>query len=124
MTKKVRGNNDGTLMVHPGYQFGAVCCGTTRVPTYAVVGCVRGGDSVDRVADDYRLTRLQVLTACWWETHCALNIPPSRRRQADRELVRDWGTWHEEASQILGGWKRAEGVPPEECPDPPGVSGG
>lgn len=92
---------DGSLLIHPGYQFGAVCCGTTRTPAMAVAGCVFAGDNVDQVADDYGLTRLQVLTACWWLVDDAQR--QHRPSASERRVIEAWGHWFDMASRILGG---------------------
>lgn len=106
-----RGDEDGTLMIHPGYQFGRVCCGTSRVPASVVAGSVFAGDLVDQVAGDYELTRLQVLTACWWYVDRTRH--KQRPTKQDRRILAAWGDWAEDALAILGGHT------PGPCPDPP-----
>lgn len=102
---------DGTLTIHPGYQFGEVCVGLTRVPAHAVASCVFAGDNLDDIADGYDLTRLQVLTACWWYVEQAQG--QRRRSRAEQRLVDAWGDWGSAATGILGGWQKGP------CPDPP-----
>lgn len=106
-----RGAEDSTLMIHPGIQFGQVCCGDTRVPASVVAGCVFAGDSVDSTAESYELSRLMVLTACWW--YVDRRSRTGRRTKADQRIVAAWGAWADEAQMILGHHK------PGPCPDPP-----
>ena len=106
-----RGDEDGTLMIHPGYQFGAVCVGSSRVTASTVAGSVFAGDSVDSVAEDYDLTRLQVLTACWWWVQRA--VESSRHTKAQTRLIDVWGQWASDAGWRLGGYSS------EPCADPP-----
>lgn len=108
-----RGDADGTLMIHPGYQFGDVCCGTTRVPAHSVAACVFAGDSVDVISDAYALPRTQILTACWWYATDAAR--QHRKTAHEKRIVTAWGDWAFEAHMILGGHR------PGPCPDPPEV---
>jgi uncharacterized protein (DUF433 family) len=57
---------DGILL-HPLIQFGAPCIKGTRIPTRAVWGMVRGGDSVQRVAESYRVSEKEIEAAVNWE---------------------------------------------------------
>lgn len=59
-------HDEPVLSIDPRRQFGKVCIIGTRVPADSVAGCVAAGDSVDEVAEDYGVSRDQVLTACWW----------------------------------------------------------
>jgi uncharacterized protein (DUF433 family) len=57
---------DGILM-HPLIQFGAPCIKGTRIPTRAVWGMVKGGDSIERVVRAYRITEDEAEAAVSWE---------------------------------------------------------
>ena len=56
-----------SIMLDPLIQFGAPCIKDTRVPTRAVWGMIRAGDSVERVARSYRITEEEVRAAVSWD---------------------------------------------------------
>lgn len=89
------------LTIDPRRSFGAVCVRHTRVRAETLAGYVYAGDSVDSVADDYDLDRVDVLMACWY---CARHDPDFKR----------WRKWGERAGHHLGGWE-----PLADLPDPP-----
>jgi uncharacterized protein (DUF433 family) len=54
---------DGRIVINPRVVHGKPVIRGTRVMVSVVVGAVAGGDSVEQVADDYRITREDVLAA-------------------------------------------------------------
>ena len=50
---------------------GSPCVKGTRTPTWVFPGMLKGGDSVEALADGYRLTEEQVLNALKWEQQLA-----------------------------------------------------
>lgn len=103
------------LIIDPGIQFGRPCVPGTRVPAAALAGLVAAGENVDQTADDYDVTRQDVLLACWWAADVALLLPKSRRDQFRQRLVDAWRDWHHQASGVFGGWE------PGPLTDPPKV---
>ena len=99
-----------TIVIDPAIQFGQPCVANTRAPAEAVAGCVWAGDTVDAVAEDYDITRADVLIACWWH---ATNHHPSRR---DKAKAAAWRKWAEDNHRTLASWSGAD---PSTCPDPP-----
>lgn len=57
---------DGVLL-DPRIQFGAPVVKGTRVPTRAIWGMTEGGDSIEFVANAYRITADEVKQAVAWE---------------------------------------------------------
>lgn len=107
------------LTIDPGMQFGAVCMAGTRVPADSVAGSVAAGDSVDAVAEDYGVTREEVLVACWW--HVTDGEAARSRAKWALSVRRAWGdgrlagSWAHNAAMILGGHR------PGPLADPPDV---
>ena len=60
------------ILVHPQIQFGASCIKGTSVPTKAIWGMVKGGDSIDLVARAYRLEEDEINAAIQWEDTLAI----------------------------------------------------
>lgn len=72
------------------------------IPTNAVAGMFASGEGLETVAEDYDLTRHEVLLALWHEA--VYGGHPG------------WRAWSEEAGAVLGGWR---GSPDTlEPPDP------
>lgn len=101
------------LTIDPRRQFGRVCVEGTRVPADAIAKNVAAGDGVDRVADDYQITREQVLLCCLWYSWECLSI----RRNFERKVAKAWDKWADEALYVLGGHK------PGPLADPPEIDG-
>ena len=55
------------ILMHPQIQFGASCIKGTSVPTKAIWGMVKGGDSIELVARSYRLEEDEIDAAIKWE---------------------------------------------------------
>lgn len=104
------------LTIDPRRQFGRVCIEGTRVPAESVAACVAGGDSVDETADNYNVTRDQVLLACWWY---AWNV--EGRGKFAKAIRAAWNgedyetSWTTRAIRVLGGHE------PGPLEDPPEV---
>lgn len=77
------------VVIDPAVAYGAA---TIRgVPTGAVAGMVRAGETLATVADEYDLTLCEVILACWFEgTH-------GRYRK-------QWKAWADAVALGLGGW--------------------
>lgn len=96
--------SDPVLTIDPKRQFGRVCIEGTRVPAEVVAQCVAAGDSVDETADDYGITRDQVLLACWWYATSGAG-----RSKFDRAIRAAWigedleASWTTRAAMVLGG---------------------
>lgn len=59
------------ILMHPQIQFGAPCITGTRIPTRTIWGMVKGGDSIDLVAQSYRLDEYEIQKALEWEESLA-----------------------------------------------------
>ncbi len=96
-------------------RFGAPTIRNSQVSVEAVVGMVWAGEQVDVVADEYGLTRADVLVAAWFAGTYGL---PGRRRQLAATPLwrRRWGAWAESVQEDL--W-RASTVDYSAIPDPP-----
>ena len=55
------------VRLHPRIQFGAPCIENTRIPTAAIYGMVKGGDSPEFTAKSYRISIESVEAALDWE---------------------------------------------------------
>jgi uncharacterized protein (DUF433 family)/DNA-binding transcriptional MerR regulator len=55
------------VTLKPDVQFGAPCVAGTRIPTAAIAGMIRAGDSIRYVAQSYGLTGATVERALEWE---------------------------------------------------------
>jgi len=62
------------------------------ISTAAIAGMVMAGEDVTAVADDYSISRHEVLLACWHE-----GIHGVYRTE--------WGRWAERIQPRLGGWE-------------------
>lgn len=68
------------------------------IPVAAIADRVWAGEGVDAVADDYELTRADVIVACWYAGQYGL---PSDRRPplaATRLWRHRWGDWADQAN--------------------------
>lgn len=92
------------VYVEPSVRFGYPHI--NGVSTDAIAGMVWAGESVAVVADDYGMTRAEVLVACWFE---ARHGPSSTYRSA-------WKPWAEAAGQAM--WNTRT-VDYDAIPDPP-----
>ena len=109
---------DGSLTIHPAYAFGAVCVGGTAIPAGTVAGRLWAGDTLTVIADDYGISRIQAVTACWWWVQSTYYVAPSRRTALEKQIVECWYEWSVNAGLHLGGHG---GRNPADCPLPPGV---
>ena len=68
------------MEVYPGITMGSeVRLGKpkgTRIAVATVLGRFAGGDKIEDIQDDYRLTREQVMSALAYATHVAEHLPP------------------------------------------------
>lgn len=55
------------ILMHPQIQFGASCIKGTSVPTKAIWGMIKGGDSIELVARSYKLEEDEINAAIQWE---------------------------------------------------------
>jgi uncharacterized protein (DUF433 family) len=91
-----------TIQISPAVKFGRPHI--KGVSCEAIAGLVMAGESLNRVADDYDLSRHEVLLACWHEgIHGGYQD--------------EWGVWAEAVQLKLGGWEtfdaEAEAGPPD-----------
>lgn len=56
-----------SILLDPLVQFGAPCIKGTRIPTRTLWGMIKGGDTIEYVAESYRLTTELVQNAIDWE---------------------------------------------------------
>lgn len=56
-----------SVVLDPEIQFGAPCIRGTRIPTRTIWGMVRAGDSIERLADSFRIEVSDVKSALEWE---------------------------------------------------------
>lgn len=55
------------ILMHPQIQFGASCIKGTSIPTKAIWGMVKGGDSIELVARSYKLEEDEINAAIQWQ---------------------------------------------------------
>ncbi|MEV2239602.1 DUF433 domain-containing protein [Micromonospora sp. NPDC049891] len=91
-----------TITIDPAVRFGHPH--VRGIPTDSVAGMVWAGEGVATVADEYDMTRHEVLLCCWWEG----SQGAYRRR---------WRVWAESVHPALGGWVKPLDV--DALPDPP-----
>lgn len=87
------------ITVRPGYRFGRPAI--RGVSTVAVAGAVWAGESIETVADEYSLTEVEVLWACWHEG-------------VQGEYQRQWRSWADQP-EVYAALRRGEA--PEPPPD-------
>ena len=59
------------VVIYPDVVTGSPCIAGTRTPTWIFPGMLEGGDSIEDLADGYRLTKERVLNALKWEKQLA-----------------------------------------------------
>lgn len=90
---------DPVVTVDPAVRFGFPAI--RGISTDAIAGVVWAGESLATVADEYDVTREEVLVACWFEgTH------------GERKWRKRWGAW---AEQVHGEFSNSR----YDVPDPP-----
>lgn len=97
------------IVSHPSYQFGTPCVGFSRIPAETIAGMVWAGEDIAALADDYAITRHDVLLACWWVGRHGGGR--SKFVKAMREWVAD-----EKNEMALAGWHRSF---PDKYPQAP-----
>ena len=55
------------VVLRPSIQFGAPCIAGTRIPTRAIWGMIRGGDSIDFLSRSYGVDEAKIRHAAEWE---------------------------------------------------------
>ncbi len=82
------------LRVDPGVRFGDPC--VRGVSVYDIAGMLTAGETVAVVADDYSLTRADVLLACWflgrhgpleWRERWGVRVGPLRSEGVGRRRL-------------------------------------
>lgn len=101
------------LTIDPGVQGGAVCVDGTRIPASTVGSIVWQGDPVCDVAQDYGITRADVLLACWWWA----DQEQYQRTKFGRSVRKRWGAWIETAHAHF-----AHSLHIDKLDDPPQVT--
>lgn len=102
------------ISIDPAMRSGQPTVNNTRLHVQAVAD-VAWAEGVDVAAEEYELTRADVLVACWYAGTYGL---PGRRRSLFpvRLWVKRWGAWADGVHQAL--WSVAA-VDYEAIPDPP-----
>ena len=105
------------ITVDPQVRFGRPRIRDTGVTIGDVVGRVWGGDSAEDVAEDYDLTRADVLVACWFVAaygaeDVAAQLDGHFKRWG-RTLSRRWEQWADASTVALGKGEY------DDVPDPP-----
>lgn len=90
------------VVFDPGIRFGWPQ--VVGIPVESIGGMVWAGENVDTTADEYDLTRDQVLVACWW-----LGIHGAKKWR------RRWKVWAQTAHDHMwhGRWEKVTDPPTE-----------
>lgn len=91
------------VWIAPCRKGGQPCVGGTRLPALLVAEYVWDDTSVEHVAREYSITRVQALVACWYVA-----------TYGSRSWRKRWGAWAKRAHPFL--WDRAQHA---DCPPPP-----
>lgn len=67
------------ISMDPALRFGKPCVSGTRIDVATVLGALAAGDSFESIAENYRLTRDQILVALRYAAHVAAHVPPAVR---------------------------------------------
>ena len=59
------------IKIDPRFVSGSPCLAGTRIPTWIFPGMVKGGDSIEEIADDYGIAKERVENALEWERQLA-----------------------------------------------------
>jgi len=78
------------VAIDPAMQFGRATLNHTRLTVETVAGFVAAGDPVELVADEYEITRADVLVCCWYVA-----------RYGTRRWRERWGQWAAAAESEL-----------------------
>ena len=89
------------ITIDPGMCFGAPQI--HGITTEAVAGMVRAGEDFATVAEDYGLSRHEVVLACWYEGTAGL-------------YRLEWRSWTHRVFRQLGGWEESDVDAIEEPP--------
>lgn len=65
------------ISMDPEIRFGKPCIAGTRVDVATVIGALGAGESIESVAQNYALTRSQILRALCYAAHIAAHQPPA-----------------------------------------------
>lgn len=65
------------ISMDPEIRFGKPCLAGTRLDVATLVGALAAGESLERVQEDYGITREQLLTALSYAAHVAAHLPPA-----------------------------------------------
>jgi len=65
------------ISVDPGIRFGKLRIAGTRVDVATVIGALGAGESYESVAQNYALTREEILSALRYAAHVAAHQPPA-----------------------------------------------
>lgn len=107
---------DACLTIRPGVASGAPCIGRTGTAAWAIAGCLWAGDSVDDIADEYGVTREEILVACWFLATYGVEAAwwnRDERRRAGAGWTKRWGPWASE--HVAAFWHHNF----DAIPDPP-----
>lgn len=65
------------ITVDPSVRFGKPCLAGTRLDVATVLGALASGESFDAIAEDYRITRQQILDSLGFAAHVASHLTPA-----------------------------------------------
>lgn len=88
------------VSVDPAMRFGQPTVNGTRLPVQTLVDYVWAGEDPDVVAEEYDVTRADILVACWFAGTYGL---PGRRQQLFPTPLwrRRWGEWADGVAKAL-----------------------
>lgn len=100
------------VSVDPAVQFGHPCIAGTGAPVDVIAERVYAGEPVTAVADDYDVTRADVLVACWYVARHGTGDGLGLRTK----LRAAWQPWLLANESTLAGF---HGLGPDDADDPP-----
>jgi uncharacterized protein (DUF433 family) len=68
------------ISMDPDIRFGKPCLVGTRIDVATIVGALAAGESFESVAQNYGITRTQILDALAYVAHVAEHLPPAVRK--------------------------------------------
>lgn len=107
-------HNRPYIAVDPAMRSGQPCLNGTRLTVEAVVGLVWAGETVATVADEYDITRADVLVPCWYAG--VVGLPGRRGLHPTRSWRDRWGAW---AAQVHDALWSTSALDVDAVPDPP-----
>ena len=94
------------VSVHPGVRFGRPCVRNTRLDVETVAACIWSGWTPEEVADEFGVTRADVMVACWYVGTYGIPGPDDWRAR--------WGEWATSVHEELWHGRYDVPAPPRE----------